>query len=501
MNLLTDPWIPIQEKGHFEKITLQQLLCGEKTGEICLPRDDMELACLQLLCTITQVLFTPENKRELGHYVKQALTQDDYQTAIQGKLDWFDLDHPETPFMQFRGVKAKEPTPMDKLMAGLSGGENKVFVNEMGLADNLCSGCVAIALFNSANNCPNVGGGNLGGFKAGLRGSTPITLLIQGRNLRETIWLNVLTEETLNRVMPWYDETRDMPPNYIKLVKAREKISVSEIGLARGLLWQPARYELFSSNKLDICSCCGLKETVYDGFKKEQFGYTIEGVWPHPLSSRTFSIKKKKEEFPSFTTTAPTWTHMSRLLIDRQSDKEGQQAAPIIQQARTFIASAKLQLIIGGYRNNQATILERRHELFSLAQGWHEHGEVIQQIIHYGLEYKKALRKALYLFAVGIKDKVHGSGVNLCDPVEANYYQQTEGLLHTRFASVHFEQPDEDLTQLKQQLKTIVKNLFDQATEPYQQEPKMIKALAMARRSLHKSMKDLEPEGETHDKN
>ncbi len=500
MNLLTDPWIPIQEKGHFEKITLQQLLCGEKNGEICLPRDDMELACLQLLCTITQVLFTPENKRELGHYVKQPLAQDDYQTAIQGKLDWFDLEHPETPFMQFRGVKAKEPTPMDKLMSGVADGTNKAFVNPQGLADKLCSGCVAIALFNVANNSPSMGGG----FKGSIRGSTPITLLIQGRNLRETIWLNVLTEETLNRVMPWYDETRDMPPNYIKLVKAREKISVSEIGLARGLLWQPARYELFSSNKLDICSCCGLKETVYDGFKKEQFGYTIEGVWPHPLSSRTFSIKKKKEEFPSFTTTAPTWTYMSRLLIDRQSDKEGQQAAPIIQQARTFIASAKLQLIIGGYRSKKAAILERRHELFSLAQGWHEHGEVIQQIIHYGLEYKKALMDALLLFAFGKKKKKipgTGTGVNLCDPVEANYYQQTEGLLHTSFASVHFEQPDEDLTQLKQQLKTVVKKLFDQATEPYQQEPKMIKALAMARRSLHKSMKDLEPEGETHDKN
>ncbi len=499
MNLLTDPWIPIQEKGHFEKITLQQLLCGEKNGEICLPRDDMELACLQLLCTITQVLFTPENKRELGHYVKQPLAQDDYQTAIQDKLDWFDLDHPETPFMQFRGVKAKEPTPMDKLMSGVADGTNKAFVNPQGLADKLCSGCVAIALFNVANNSPSMGGG----FKGSIRGSTPITLLIQGRNLRETIWLNVLTEETLNRVMPWYDETRDMPPNYIKPIKAGEKISASEIGLSRGLLWQPAQFELLSVlPDKKICSCCGCKDFVYTGFNKAKFNYTIEGVWPHPLSSRTFSIKKGKreEKFPSFTTTAPTWTHMSRLLIDRQSEKEGQQAAPIIQQARTFIASAKLQLIIGGYRNNQATILERRHELFSLAQGWHEHGDVIQQIIHYGLEYKKALRKALYLFAVGVKDKVHGSGVNLCDPVEANYYQQTEGLLHTSFASVHFEQPDEDLTQLKQQLKSVVKNLFDQATDPYQQEPKMIKALAMARRSLHKSLKDLEPQGEPHDK-
>ncbi len=89
-------------------------------------------------------------------------------------------------------------------------------------------------------------------------------------------------------------------------------------------------------------------------------------------------------------------------------------------------------MIVGGYRNNQATILERRHELFSLAQGWADHGEVINQIITNGLSYKKALRKALYLFAIWIKDKVAGSGVDLCDPVEAVYYQQTENLLYQR---------------------------------------------------------------------
>lgn len=494
-NLLQDVWIPVQKNGLYEKVTLQQLLCGEKEGELCLPRDDMELACLQLLCAITQVLFTPENKKTLGQYVKNPLTVDAYQSAIQDKMDWFDLDHADTPFMQFRGVKAAQPTPMDKLMAGVADGTNKTFVNPRGLADGLCAGCVSIALFNTANNCPSMGGG----FKASLRGSTPITLLIKGKNLRETIWFNILTEETVAKMMPWYEETKTLPPNYITPVKAGQTIQVSAIGLSRGLLWQPAQFELLSvAPDKQKCSCCGCNEFVYMGFNKAKFNYTIEGIWPHPLSSRTFSIKKgqKEEKFPSFTTTAPTWTHMSRLLLDKQTDKEGQQAAPVIQQARTFMASSKMQLIIGGYRNNQATILERRHELFSLAQGWTEHGEVIQHIINYGLEYKKALRKALYLFSVGIKDKVLGSGINLCDPVEADYYQQTESLLHQSLALVHFEQPDEDLEQLRQQLKKIVKNLFNQSTHPYRQEPKMLKALAMAQRSLHKYLKDLEPQGE-----
>lgn len=493
-NLLTDAWIPIQHQSNYRKISLQQLLCGEQTGELCLPRDDMELACLQLLCAITQALFIPKDKKALVQLLREPITSETYAEASREKMDWFDLNHPETPFMQIRGVKSTQPTPMDKLLAGVADGTNKAFVNPQGLAEALCGGCVAIALFNAANNSPSMGGG----FKGSLRGSTPITILIKGRTLRETIWLNVLTEDTAESVMPWYPETKDQLPNYLDKIKADAKIPASRIGLNRGLLWQPAYFELLPPQASANCSCCGCYEPVYNGFNKAKFSYTVEGVWPHPLSSRTFAVKKgeREEKFPSFTTTAPTWTHMSRLLVDQQNDKEGQQTAPVIQQARTFMATDKIQLIVGGYRNNQATVLERRHELFSLAQGWAEHGDVIQQIISGGLAYKTALRKALYLFAVGIKDKVNGSGVNLCDPVEAVYYQQTENLMHNSLAAIKFEASQDELQSLNKQLKAIVIDLFNKATESYRQEPKMLKALALARRSLHKSFKELEPEGE-----
>jgi CRISPR system Cascade subunit CasA len=506
MNLLTDAWIPIQAHGQYQKITLQQLLCGEQIGELCLPRDDMELACLQLLCAIAQALIMPKDKKELVKLVMQPLSIEMYANACQEKLDWFDLNHPKTPFMQFRGVKSVQPTAMDKLLAGVADGTNKAFVNPQGLGEALCGGCSAIALFNAANNAPSMGGG----FKGGLRGSTPITILVKGLyesesgkkqlDLRKTIWLNVLTEETAESVMSWYQDSRDQLPNYLVPIKADAKIPVSRIGLNRGLLWQPAHFELLPQLKTGRCSCCGCEEPVYTGFNKEKFNYTIEGIWPHPLSARSFTIKKgeKEEKFPSFTTTAPTWTHLNRLVIDQLDDKgAGQEAAPVIQQARRIYSnSSKIELIVGGYRNNQATILERRHELFSLAQGWADHGQVIHKIITEGLAYKTALRKALYLFAVGIKDKINGSGVNLCDPVEANYYQQTETLLRQSFADVHFSEPSSTMSFLRNQLKSVATHLFEQATSPYRQEPKMLKALALARRSLQKSLRELEPQGE-----
>jgi len=495
MNLLTDVWIPIQHQGNYQKISLQNYCpASNPANSVCRATIWNWLVCSSYAPSPRCCSF-PRIKKALGQYVRKPVTPEVYGDACQRKMDWFDLDHPQTPFMQIRGVKAAQPTPMDKLLAGVADGTNKAFVNPQGLAEALCGGCVAIALFNVANNCPSMGGG----FKGGLRGSTPITILIKGRTLRETIWLNVLAEDTTESVMPWYQETKDQLPNYLDRIKANAKIPVSGIGLNRGLLWQPAHFELLPSQIPESCSCCGCNEPAYHGFNKAKFNYTVEGVWPHPLSARIFSVKKgeREEKFPSLTTSAPTWTHMSRLLVDQQNDKEGQQTAPVIKQARTFMAADKIQLIIGGYRNNQATVLDRRHELFSLAQGWSEHGDVIQQIIIGGLAYKTALRKALYLFAVGIKDKVNGSGVNLCNPVEAVYYQQTENLIHSSLAAIKFEAPEDELHALNKQLKIIAISLFNQATESYRQEPKMLKALALARRSLHKSFKELEPQGET----
>lgn len=61
MNLLTEQWIPVRPLPMEmpEKISLCQLLCGDGIWKLCLSRNDMELAALQLLVCLTQILFTP----------------------------------------------------------------------------------------------------------------------------------------------------------------------------------------------------------------------------------------------------------------------------------------------------------------------------------------------------------------------------------------------------------------------------------------------------------
>lgn len=483
MNLLVDDWIPVQQEGVFRHISLKTLLTQNESWQVSLSRDDMEMACLQLLVSLTQVLLVPKDGGELKARIKQPLSENEYIDAIEGLVDWFELDHPEHPFMQVRGVKAIELTDMAKLFAGLSGSTSSVFVNEPDLASKLCSSCAVLGLFNQAMNCPGFGGG----FKASLRGSSPISTLILGDDLRQTLWRNVLCKQTLDDVMPWYETTQDEQPNWVDLVKPSQKISAYETGLLRGLFWQPAHIEFVREESEGVCDCCGQEDQCYLGFKKEKFVYDFSGVWPHPHGPRIYKVARgeREEKFSSFTTNAPSWTLLNQFLIKEDQEREGRTPAPVVTQTKNLSLNAGvLHLMVGGYRNNQASILERRHELFSLAKEWESNDKLIGRIVDIGLAYKSELRKKLYGFF-----KATGAAVQ--DQAEHRFYKQTEPLVHGMLRNMNFKESKAAFADYHQQLRETTRNIFNQAIEPYQNEPKMIRALAIARRGLEKSLAEL----------
>jgi CRISPR system Cascade subunit CasA len=508
MNLLTDQWIPVRllEGGKAEKITLHDLLCGEEKWELRLPRDDMELAAIQLLICITQTLITPRTAVELRRHIAKPMSEADYETAIRPYGDWFQLDHPKFPFMQVRGVAAKDPTPMDKLLAGVTGATNSCFVNQAGLADGLCDGCTAIALFNQASCAPSFGGG----FKAGLRGSSPVTTLVQGDHLRRTIWLNILSEESLTQNLPWYRDTATQKPTWMEPIKSGENIPIQRIGFLRGLLWQPDHVELLPSVTAESCTCCGSRtEKVYTAFNKAKFGYTITGTWPHPHSPRIMTSKKGKseEKFVAFTTSAPAWTQLSRYVVQQQIDAtntEGQQPAAVILQVRNLYGadSQRLHLLVGGYRNNQASVLERRHEVFTLNHGWDQRTNVIKELVFLGTGYKSATTGALFLFCKGIKNKKAktvklkglGEKIDLPKAAEAQFYRRSEPTIEDVLARIDFDDPGLELAKMRKSLRLVAGNIFEESVHPYLNDPELIRTVAVARKTLYKHLNNLEPQ-------
>ena len=98
MNLFCDPWIPVRADGgvgEFRQITYEELLCQGNNWQISLPRDDLEIACLQLLICLTQVIFLPHDDPMLRQRIKTPLTPEEFLTHATSLKEWFDLDHPK----------------------------------------------------------------------------------------------------------------------------------------------------------------------------------------------------------------------------------------------------------------------------------------------------------------------------------------------------------------------------------------------------------------------
>jgi CRISPR system Cascade subunit CasA len=497
LNLLSSPWIPVRQHGgagSFQLLTYRQLLCEDTDWRISLPRDDMEMACLQLLVSLTQVLFLPVTLDEVEERLMAPMVASDFDDAIAPCADWFDLDHPTQPFMQTRDVVAKEITPIQKLMIGLPEGHNHCFFDPVGEVKQLSAPVAAIALFNQATNCPSFGGG----FKGSLRGGAPITTLVDAKDLRRQVWSNVIYEGQLKLELPpsWQHDLSEDRPTWIDPIQAKQVIYATQIGLARGLFWQPAHVELIQSEHVGRCDVLGIEtDQLYTGFRKEKFNFTLQGFWPHPHGARTLKFKKGEPEtkYQSFTSTAPGWTRLSELVVTKAVDKgEGNvPALPILQAAALEIEP--LTLIIGGYRNKQASVVERRHELMTLGRGWSSKTEQIDLVVRLGLAAKDALRHKLYFAVKGHRDKsLEGLSVPIHLVAEQRFYARTETLILSAIADEQtFDDWVASRSALVDALTDHCKTLFEELTDPYAAKPELIPIIAWARRSLNNELKKL----------
>lgn len=489
MNLYTDRWIPVRSST--APLGLRQLLCEPGEWQLSLPRDDMELACLQLLISLVQVALPPPDRQTWRRRMETPLSGAEYDDAVGTLVEWFDLDHPIHPFMQIRGVSAAEPTPIQKAMVGLPEGNNHSFFNAPGEVRHLSPAATAIALFNQAATAPNFGGG----FKGGLRG-TPITTLVAGDDLRQTVWRNVLSEERLRRVLPWYEETKRQAPVWVVPIREREPIQFNQIGLLRGLFWQPAHIELIPSSGTALCDLLGGPEQPgYSGFNKEKFVFEVVGLWPHPHSPREFEVKKdeRNEHFLAFTTTAPAWTQCSRFLFSHDDGKAGHHPAAVVEQWRAD-GDGELRLIVGGYRNKQASILQRRHEFVSIGDGWQdEHGrDAIEWAVGRALDCKSLLRGKLYSVVKGNREKgLKALGVDIHEAAEIRFYQRTESLLHGWLRTMTRAERRTEKAALLDQLARCCLQIFQDATLPYCRNPAQVRTVALARRGLAAELKKM----------
>lgn len=487
MNLLKDDWIPVKAEGGQKQISFKELLCTNKFYVLSHPRDDMELAALQLLVCLTQCIFMPNNRDELISNIKNAMSEDKFDNGIKDFVLWFSLDDPEYPFMQDVDAKDEVITGIQKLLPGMPEGDGSatLFVDQ-DTVKKACPSCVAIALFNQATNAPSFGGGT----KAPLRGSTPITLLVYSQNLREMIWKNILDFEWAKEFWPQVNVSDK--PVWVEKLKKKSLIPTASIGMIRGLFWQPAYLYMdwISLQEADICPCCGkVSNDFCEFFRKNKFPYELFGPnWRHPHSPYTLDDKKTELEVLSFNKggALPLWSRLCDMLPIDSKTITGW-SLPVKRYKELKYSNETLPLVVGGYRNKQASILERRHEIISIGATWIKDDEnlnILHGMIIIALSFRDCLSKKAYSFGKSI-DQSSNIPSGIANEASNAFFQDTELLIHKYITS----EPVLNLSEnIAKELREISLKIFEEATTPYLSNAKALKSYSLNKMGLYREL-------------
>jgi len=504
MNLLLDNWIPVQKNGNPETINLKRLLCQDKDWHLCLPRDDMELATLQLIVCLVQVVFMPDNAKQLQKNNYELMLEDDYDKEAEKYSDWFDLLHPTQPFMQTASVKAeknaKNWATLQKLFVGLpeKTASSIAFFNTGDEVQSCDLGIAAIALFQQATNGFSLGGAP---FSVGLKGSMPLTTLIYDSkdSLRPNIWKNILHKEFLLAETSLLDGITASEPSWVKPIsfdKSKPE-STYRISLIRGLFWQPAKVKLTVKNGLAT------------GFLKETGLSFSKYYWEHPhtpIDQKKLANNDPKEKpYLSARNDLPLWGQMLELLYSKKTDEEGVSAALVVQQfSKVFRGQpgkpTPLHLAVGAYVKGGSAekLAGRKHEIYSLPSGWENQAKEMKQLINYGVDAQNILNTAVYNFGKNLKEeskdknKKGQEGSNLIKKqlqpkAKADYFNNSESVMHSILR--HLELSDDK--HFKQAFTQLAQETFEKLFAPYQHEAKFQKAIIISRATMNNALKAL----------
>jgi CRISPR system Cascade subunit CasA len=313
MNLIHDAWIPIRRK-HGEETRIAPWEVTTRYGDdpivtLAAPRPDFNGTLIQFLIGTLQTTCAPDSPRAWRTWLREPPSPEELHAKLHPVAYAFELDSDGTRFMQDAELKSavvKEATPIGALLID-SPGENTMQRNtdhfiKRGGVEKLCSTCTATALFTLQTNAPSGGQGH----RTGLRGGGPLTTLIMGDTLWQTVWLNVLENTAFladsgdpgkaepSHHFPWLASTRTSEKG------SRTEMTTPLDAHPDQRFWaMPRRIWLLHENATlsEPCDICGEAETkLYRQYLTKNYGVNYHGPWLHPLSP--YNIDKDNQPIP-----------------------------------------------------------------------------------------------------------------------------------------------------------------------------------------------------------
>jgi CRISPR system Cascade subunit CasA len=292
------------------------------------PRPDFDGALTQFLIGLLQTTCTP-GEDQWWDWRESPPAPDVLKERFEPLLPAFQLTSEKGAlFMQERlGDKAEEH-PVTYLLIGAatdSALKNNTdhFQKRPQGGECLCRFCAAAALYTLQTFAPSGGGGGDGKFTS-LRGGGPLTTLVMGGNLWETVWLNVIYGDTFpngtpdHTIFPWLKSEAfitDAAP-----VKTIHSTAMKPEHVFWGM---PRRIQLnftvssTPSDAISACAVCGLiDESACVGFHDLTGGLTYQEEYTE--LGRDGKEKKKKR---------PSWISPSHPLSPHTTGRENRPLA------------------------------------------------------------------------------------------------------------------------------------------------------------------------------
>lgn len=299
MNLLFDEWIPVVPSDGKPRIAPWQVTAnGCYVQAVKSVRPDFDAALLHFLIGLYQyAFFEPDEGAWVDRFFSPPSPDEVKARFIELDItSAFELLGEGSRFMQEPSIgfdSSSAPVDIGHLLIDYPR-RTKIKAGDDLLSRHkpdrrMCHTCCAAALYAKQSFTGYGGVGHLSSIHNG----TPMLTILQGQNLWQTVWLNVLSAETspvrstvdhIDKldVFPWLRDTlgewvgkQNAPAHYYDANRTED--------FYRFYWTMPERVRLGDEAEQGICFLCGNQGSTIGDYHDDSFGINYRGYWPHPL--------------------------------------------------------------------------------------------------------------------------------------------------------------------------------------------------------------------------
>lgn len=466
-NLIEERWIKVRtESGAIREIAPWEICSGDdRPVEVCFERPDFSSVVTQFLIALYQTVYTPKDEDEWLDRIEEPPSVDECRRMLSSIEQSFELLGDGHRYMQDVTVGSDKAKPIARMLM-TSPGENTIRTNkDFFVKRGSDPGCMCLPCTAAALTCMQMIGGQGGsGLRASARGSSAVTVLVTGKDLWETVYLNVLSVQRLKQTggdgisgpkFPWMNDENDgtvMPQGNSPVM----------------ILWSMVRRILLSSPRDGVCGICGRRGPCIYEYSEEKHGNEYRG-WIHPFAP--MSIRKDSVFPASMTADYRHFNQWASVAYDLGTDTKP--SLNVIQAMSNRgsldeIMGGRYRIRITGYQNKQASSEYWVDISIPVYIGYDDEAEfnsMVSEMLETSNNARKALGAALNsAFGGGQGPKASASQKISMDAVSQNYWNECDPIFSSELQRYRPEDVEEIEGDWRKSVYSVALRIFDECT-------------------------------------